>query len=61
MTNKEKKLFDENLELATQLDRFKNENAFLKSRIGNIEKLEGQVEILEIIIDKLIQEIKKGE
>ncbi len=60
MTNKEQRLFDENLELVTQINKLKMENESLKNRIDNTKKLEGQIEILEKIIDKLIQEIKKG-
>lgn len=60
MTNKEQRLFDENLELVKQIDKLKMENESLKNRIDNTKKLEGQIEILEKIIDKLIQEIKKG-
>lgn len=60
MTNKEQRLFDENLELAIQIGKLKMEIESLKNRIDNTKKLEGQIEILEKIIDKLIQEIKKG-
>lgn len=60
MTNKEQRLFNENLELVKQIDELKMENESFKNRIDNTKKLEGQIEILKEIIDKLIQEIRKG-